>query len=83
MIVATEFPLNRHESFRAEISDVTGLLVVSIGRWKVRADGTARRAGPALEFAAHRLDGVAELLANVQRIVEAQGVDADKQRASA
>jgi hypothetical protein len=82
MIVVTEFPLNRRESFRAEISDSTGLLVVSIGRWKVRSDGTVRRAGPALEFAAHRLDGIAELLANVQRACEAHAVP-HKRRASA
>lgn len=72
MIVATEFPLNRHESFRAEISDASGMLIVSIGRWKIRPDGSARRSGPALEFAAHRLDGIADLIASVRRIVDAQ-----------
>jgi hypothetical protein len=83
MIVTAEFSMNRHESFRAEISESAGLLVVSIGRFKIRPDGTTRRAGPALEFAAHRLEGVIELLANVQRIVEAHEICADKQSASA
>jgi hypothetical protein len=82
-VIAAEFSMNRHESFRAEISESAGLLVVSIGRFKIRSDGTTRRAGPALEFAAHRLEGVIEILANVQRILEAHGVGADKQRESA
>lgn len=83
MIVATEFPLNRHEFFRAEISDASGMLIVSIGRWKMRPGGSARRSGPALEFAAHRLDGVADLIASVQRIVDAQDASSDERRASA
>jgi hypothetical protein len=82
MIVAAEFPLNRHESFRAEISESAGRLVVSIGRFKIRPDGTTRRAGPTLEFAAHRLEGIAELIANVQRVVEVHSVSAEKRRAS-
>jgi hypothetical protein len=68
-ITVTEFPLNRRESFKAVISDRAGLLVVSLGRWKIDANGVSHRAGPTFEFAAHRLDGIAELIADVQRII--------------
>lgn len=71
-ITVTEFPLNRHESFRAIISDRAGVSIISIGRWKIDANGASRRAGPTFEFAAHRLDGIAELIADVQRLIGAR-----------
>ncbi|WP_128925781.1 hypothetical protein [Bradyrhizobium guangxiense] len=71
MTPATEYPLNRHELFRAEITErAAGVQVVSIGRWKVAADGTRRRAGPALEVGCHRLAGLVRLVADLQRLVE-------------
>jgi hypothetical protein len=77
MIVAPEFPLNRREAFRAEITDRGGVLVVSIGRWKIGQDGTSRRAGPPLELAGHRLEGIIKLIADVQRLVEAHQKELD------
>jgi hypothetical protein len=70
MTRASEYPLNRHELFRAEVTERGGTQVVSIGRWKIAADGSRRRAGPALEVGCHRLAGIVRLVADLQRIVE-------------
>jgi len=70
MTMASEYCLNRHEVFRAEVTDRGGVEVVSIGRWKIAADGTRRRAGPPLEVGCHRLAGIVRLIADLQRIVE-------------
>ena len=69
-MTASEYPLNRHEMLRAEVTERGGVQVVSIGRWKVAADGTRRRAGPPLEVGCHRLAGVVRLVADLQRIIE-------------
>jgi hypothetical protein len=70
MTQASEYPLNRHELFRAEVTERGGTQVVSIGRWKIAPDGTRRRAGPPLEVGCHRLAGIVRLVADLQRIVE-------------
>ena len=84
-ITVTEFPLNRRESFKAVITDRAGLQVISLGRWKIDATGVSRRAGPTFEFAAHRVDGIAELIANVRHLVSDRDTSADaaNERASA
>lgn len=67
-IVVAEFPLNNHQSFRAEIIERDGKRVVSLSRWKVTPAGP-RRTGQSFEFAGHRADAVASLLCEVQRVL--------------
>jgi hypothetical protein len=70
MTWASEYSLNRHELFRAEVTERGGVQVVSIGRWKVAADGTRRRAGAPPEVGGHRVAGLVRLVADLKRIVE-------------
>jgi hypothetical protein len=70
-VVVSEFPINRRESFRAEITERGGKLVVSLSRWKKDPTGEARRAGPAFEFGAHRVEDMADLLLKVKDLVDA------------
>lgn len=71
-IVVAEYPLNRHQSFRAEIIARDGKSTVSISRWKMTPAG-AKRTGQALEFGSHRLQAVADLLADVAAVLETKG----------
>jgi hypothetical protein len=74
----SQFPLNRHQSFRAEIIECDGKRVVSISRWKVTPVGV-RRTGQSFEFAAHRAAAVAKLLDEVLRllyVLEGKGASA-------
>lgn len=68
-IVVSEFPLNSHESFRAEIVDRQDKSIVAISRWKKTATGRLKRTGVAFEFGAHRIAGMAALVADVQRVL--------------
>jgi len=65
-ILVSEFPLNHHQSFRAEIIMRAGKPTVSISRLKITPFG-ARRTGQAFEFAAHRAAAIASLLSEVLR----------------
>jgi hypothetical protein len=65
-IIVSEFTLNPHESFRAEIIDRQGKTIVAIGRWKISSAG-AKRTGVAFEFAAHRIPGIAKIIRDLQR----------------
>src|SRR5262245_42290702 len=67
-VVVAEFFLNRHESFRAEIIQRRGKSIVALGRWKT-ISGLPKRTGAAIEFAAHRAAGIANLLSDLQRIL--------------
>ena len=69
-IVVAEYPLNAHETFRAEIITRDGKPVVAISRWKHMPTGP-RRTGSSLEFGAHRTAAVSNLLVEVQRVLEA------------
>jgi hypothetical protein len=67
-ITVSEFPLNNHQCFRAEIIMRDGKPTVSIARWKKTPAGT-RRTGQSLEFGAHRTGTVTALLVEVQRVL--------------
>jgi hypothetical protein len=67
-ITVSEFPLNRHQSFRAEVIERDGKHVVAISRWKITPAGV-RRTGQSLEFGAHRAHAVASLLDEVLRML--------------
>jgi hypothetical protein len=69
-IIVSEFPLNHHQSFRAEIITRDGKSIVSIARWKKTPSG-ARRTGQSLEFGAHRVAAISGLLSEVQRLLAA------------
>jgi hypothetical protein len=69
-IFVSEFPLNPHESFRAEIIDRQGKSIVSISRWKSTPAGL-KRTGISFEFGAHRTAAVTNLLIEVQRVFNA------------
>jgi hypothetical protein len=73
-IIVSEFPLNPHESFRAEIIHRQGKTIVAIGRWKTSSAG-AKRTGVAFEFAAHRISGMAKIVRDLQRAFASLGVD--------
>ena len=66
----SQFPLNRHQSFRAEIIERGGKRVVSISRWKVTPVGV-RRTGQHFEFGSHRAAVVANLLDKVLCVLDA------------
>jgi hypothetical protein len=68
-IVAAEFFLSRHESFRAEIIQRRGKAIVAISRWK-QTSGLPRRTGAAIEFGAHRTAGIIKLLNDLLSILE-------------
>jgi ribosomal protein S5 len=74
-VVVAEFSLNRHESIRAEIIQRRGKSIVAISRWK-QTSGLPRRTGSAIEFAAHRTAGIANLLSDLQGILNS-GVSAN------
>jgi hypothetical protein len=63
-IVVSEFPLNHHQSFRAELVVRAGKSMVSISRLKNTPNG-ARRTGQAFEFGAHRAAAMAKLLSEI------------------
>ena len=65
--------LNPHETLRAEIVDRRGKSIVAISRWKKTTTGRVKRTGATFEFGAHRIAGMAELVADVQRVVGADG----------
>jgi hypothetical protein len=71
-VVISEFPIKSRESFRAEITDRSGKLAVSLSRYKKGSDGQARRAGPAFEFWAHRARAVIKILQDVSQVLQAQ-----------
>jgi hypothetical protein len=73
-IVVSEFPLNRYESFRAEIIDRRGKAIVAISRWKTSSAGS-KRTGVAFEFAAHRIAGMAKIISDLQRVLASLDVD--------
>ena len=73
-IVVSEFPLNRYESFRAEIIDRRGKAVVVISRWKTSSAGP-KRTGVAFEFAVHRIASMAKIVRDLQRAFPSLGVD--------
>jgi hypothetical protein len=73
-IVVSEFPLNRYESFRAEIIDRRGRAIVAISRWKTSSAGS-KRTGVAFEFAAHRIAGMAKIISDLQRVLASLDVD--------
>ena len=75
-IVVSEFPLNHHQSFRAEIIMRAGKPMVSISRLKITQIG-ARRTGQAFEFAAHRAAAIAHLLSEVLQALGASGGSVD------
>src|SRR5450432_1403698 len=64
--VVAEFPINHHQSFRAELIVRAGKPMVSISRLKITPNG-ARRTGQAFEFGAHRTAAIASLLLEVLR----------------
>lgn len=65
----SQFPLNRHQNFRAEIIKRHGKRVVSISRWKVTPAGP-RCTGQSLEFGAHRAAAVANLIEDVLHVLD-------------
>jgi hypothetical protein len=69
-IIATEFPINHHECFRADITMRNGKPIVALSRWKTTSAGTSRRTGQAFEFGAHRLSAVAKLLAEAETALD-------------
>ena len=73
-IVVSEFPLNRYESFRAEIIDRRGKTIVAISRRKTSSAGS-KRTGVAFEFAAHRIAGMAKIISDLQRVLASLDVD--------
>ena len=79
-IVVSEFPLNHHQSFRAEIVMRAGKPMVSISRLKITPDG-ARRTGQAFEFGAHRTAAIASLLSEVLRALGTAGESAKPEEA--
>jgi hypothetical protein len=74
-IVVSEFPLNAHESFRAEIFDRQDKSIVAISRWKKTSSGRPKRTGVAFEFAAHRTGAVANILNDLQRVLASLDID--------
>jgi hypothetical protein len=68
-VIVSEFPINRHECFRADITMRDGKPIVSLSRWKNTHAGT-RRTGQALEFGARRLSAVAKLLADAETALD-------------
>jgi hypothetical protein len=76
-IVVSEFPLNHHQSFRAEIVMRAGKPMVSISRLKITPNG-ARRTGQAFEFGAHRTAAIAHLLSEVLRTLAAGSAEPTK-----
>jgi hypothetical protein len=75
-IVVSEFPLNHHQSFRAELVVRAGKSMVSISRLKNTPNG-ARRTGQAFEFGAHRAAAMAKLLSEIVHALGASGGSAD------
>src|SRR3954447_6972687 len=70
-VVVSEFPLNNHQSFRAEIVTTNGRSVVRLSRWKRTAAGP-RSTGQALEFGAHRASAVIRILQDVIQVMQVQ-----------
>src|SRR4051812_3767849 len=70
VIVVSDFPLNHHQRFRAEIIWRGSKAVVSVSRWKSTPKGP-RRTGQALEFGAHRTAAITALLLEVQCVLNA------------
>jgi hypothetical protein len=68
-VLVAEFPLNRHESFRAEIVQRRAKAIVVVSRWK-QTSGLPRRTGAAIEFAAHRTAGILKLLVDLQHVLD-------------
>ena len=62
--VVAEFPVNHHQSVRAELVVRAGKPMVSISRLKITPSG-ARRTGQAFEFGAHRTAAIVSLLSEV------------------
>lgn len=69
--IALEFPLNRYESMRAEVTQRHQRKIVVISRWKTTNAGP-KRTGQALELAAHHLGGILDLLCDLQRTLNTQ-----------
>lgn len=67
-ILVSEFPLNPHESFRAEIITTNGRTVVRLSRRKTTANGPSRT-GQVFEFGAHRTAGVAKIIRDIQQVL--------------
>jgi hypothetical protein len=71
-VLVSEYPINSHQCFRAEITTIQGRRVVRLGRWKVTAAGP-QRTGQLFEFGAHRTSDIARLISEVQRHLEVGG----------
>jgi hypothetical protein len=68
-VIVSEFPINRHDCFRADITMRDGKPIVALSRWKTTLAGT-RRTGQAFEFSARRLSAVAKLLADAETALD-------------
>jgi hypothetical protein len=68
-VIVSEFPINRHEYLRADITMRDGKPIVALSRWKTTLAGT-RRTGQAFEFGARRLSAVAKLLADAETALD-------------
>ena len=69
--IAFEFALNKHEIMRAEVTQRRRGKIVVISRWKATTAGR-KRTGQALEFAAHHLDDIVDLLCDLLRALKSQ-----------
>jgi len=65
IIASSQLDLNRHQCFRAEVIERKGKPIVSLSRWKSTPAGEVRT-GQAIEFGAHRLAGIAQLLKDIE-----------------
>lgn len=69
-LALSEFPLNKHQFFRAEVIMREGKPTISISRWKITGAGAQHRTGQAFEFGAHRIGAVTNLLLDMQRVLD-------------
>lgn len=77
-IVVADFPISAHETFRAVLDERQGKPIVSISRWKITPAGS-RRAGPAFEFGAHRTNGMAKIIRELQCVLASLEIDGGSQ----
>jgi hypothetical protein len=74
--LAFDYALNRRDHLRAEIVQRNQPVVV-LSRWKAVGSGY-KRTGKVLEFAAHHLDGILDLLCDLQRALNSQEPNLDQ-----
>src|SRR5271165_3266202 len=65
----SEYSINPHEGFRAEVCTINARQVVRLSRWKRTPEGH-KRTRSAFEFGAHRCRAVADLLSDIERELE-------------